>query len=482
MAEIKNNITKYITTDNLKYFLIKLFQNFKATKDNFGGIKIGYAGTSGNNVARKPVELDSDGKAYVEIWKDATGDIGSDNQPIYFKEGQPEASVLNAGTPTQPVYFKEGVITECEDIGQMLKDILDPSVKNIKFNPSYNRLEIKTDIKTTDETTKEEVITEETFVTEALTKLETPSAPSIEQLEYILVTDDASVAVKNTFKYAVILQYRIKTNGATDWSAWTQLGDTVTETSASQNFIITTGYANDKPNPQIVKNVQVKAIYKGEESVVADFNITIKPRVAQGSIDVNYSSYGTSFKVIVKPSATTGSTSEYSKDGGTSWTSFSKETTIITETASESTPTKYTLNVKVRATKDGYEDAEYAEIVNQSYTIGQKKVYYGFSTKDTLGNKTDIMNLANSGGKVNSTTIASNNLYSVKPDNFKNTSPYLWVCMTGTINQNNIFANAESVIPMGFNEAIQCDGWNCYRLNSTVTDLDGNTTFIYKTK
>jgi hypothetical protein len=36
---------------------------------------------------------------------------------------------------------------------------------------------------------------------------------------------------------------------------------------------------------------------------------------------------------------------------------------------------------------------------------------------------------------------------------------------------------------MGFNKAIQVGGpggWNCYRLTSTVTDLNGNTTFVLK--
>lgn len=466
------DITKYVTVDNIVHLLIKLKSvdgGFIASDNYIGGFKTGFVGA---NTCRG-VKLTEGHQAYVELWPEQKGgNVGAGNQPVYFKDGVPEPIVITAGTTTKPVYFKDGVITECEDIGQMLKNILDPSVKNIKFNQTHKRLEIKTDIKTTDEAEPEEA----TFVTEALTKLEKPDAPYIGTTTYNVVRGNAQVSVQNTFKFAATLYYRIKTNGATEWGAWNDLGSTAS--TASKSFNIASGYADTTSNNQIVKNVQVKAVYKGEESDVANFDITIKPKVASGSISVSADGYGTTLKVTVNLSATTGATNEYSLNGG-AWTKFTKATLIIEESTDESVPETHKLNVKVRATKTNYVAADQASNTS-SYTIGQRKVYYGFSTKSALANITDIKALKDSGGSLPATTIEKNKAYSIDPDGFKNTSPYIWICMTGTIDPDFIFANAASVIPMGFNKAIQVGGWNCYRLTSTVTDLTGNTTFVLK--
>lgn len=475
------DITKYVTVDNIVYLLMKLKSvegGFIASNNYIGGFKTGFVDAN----TRRGVKLTEGHQAYIELWPDPEqkeGNVGANNRPIYFEHAVPKESTLNAGTTTKPVYFKDGVITECEDIGQMLKNILDPSVKNIKFNQTHKRLEIKTDIKTSDEAEPEEA----TFVTETLTKLEKPDAPHIDTTTYNLVSGNAQVSVQNKFKFAATLYYRIK---ATEWGAWNDLGSTAS--TASKSFNIASGYTNDKVNDQIVKNIQVKAIYKGEESDVADFVITIKPKVAKGSISVSpssTSSYGKTLTVKVNPSATPGATSEYSKDGGTSWKAFTQEETIISESTDESVPETHKLKVKVRATrknhadKKDYVDADQVSNTS-SYTIGQRMVYYGFSTEKTLANITDIKALKDSGGSLAATTIEKGTVYSIKPDNFKNTSPYIWICMTGTLDPDFIFANAASVIPMGFNKAIQVGGWNCYRLTSTVTDLDENTTFVLK--
>ena len=92
-----NDITKYVTIDNIVYLLKKLKQSgfFVASDKYIGGIKLGYEKTG----TRRPVQLDESHKAYVELWTDEnqTGTVGKSNQPIYFDKGEPNPIVIKSG-------------------------------------------------------------------------------------------------------------------------------------------------------------------------------------------------------------------------------------------------------------------------------------------------------------------------------------------------------------------------------------------------
>lgn len=92
-----NDITKYVTIDNIVYLLKKLKQSgfFVASEKYIGGIKLGYEKTG----TRRPVQLDESDKAYVELWTDEnqTGTVGKSNQPIYFDKGEPNPIEIKSG-------------------------------------------------------------------------------------------------------------------------------------------------------------------------------------------------------------------------------------------------------------------------------------------------------------------------------------------------------------------------------------------------
>jgi hypothetical protein len=63
--------TKYITLTNLETFLGQLKENYKATDDDFGGIKIDTSITSSSS-KNYAVQLDADGKAFVNVpWENS---------------------------------------------------------------------------------------------------------------------------------------------------------------------------------------------------------------------------------------------------------------------------------------------------------------------------------------------------------------------------------------------------------------------------
>ena len=65
---------KYITTDNLKYFYNQLKEKrFVAQKDFYGGVKLNFEPKENDEYKnyKHPVELDNEGRAYVQVLQDA---------------------------------------------------------------------------------------------------------------------------------------------------------------------------------------------------------------------------------------------------------------------------------------------------------------------------------------------------------------------------------------------------------------------------
>ncbi len=440
-----------------------------------------------------------------------TKTIGSATQPIYMKDGVFTASTQNLGSgstagttaqaiymlngalkaiettigkKSQPVYLNKGKFEACDDMGVVIKQIqdelaalIDSSVKNIKFNQNFNRIEVTTEKSTTaadGSVTK----TDEVYITAALTKLEKPSKPTIATISYTLVSGSASVAIKNTFKSAVSIQYRIKTNGTTTWGAWTNLSSSVASGS-STNLSIASGYANTQNNTVVKKDVEVKAIFNGEESDINSYIITINPKVAAPadisvvrSINDN-NSYGTKLEVKVSPSATTGATNKYSLDGGTSWTTFTESNTVVfTETTTESEKETHTLNVKVKAEKSNYTNSD-VKTNTTTYTIGQEKAYCGSNTISTLAgmSKAEILKLATKQSAAN----LSAGSYTITASS----GNYMWYCCTTKHSDINsiVVMSAANPAPFGMNYMGQIGAWHCYR---STNSLLGTANFYHK--
>lgn len=408
----------------------------------------------------------------------STANIGSSTTPIYMDKGELKAIKTTMGGKSQPIYLKNGEFALCDDMGVVLEEIkkvLDPSIKKISFNQTYNRVEIQTDRTTTNNGV--ETTTEETYITGALTKLEKPNTPTIATTSYTLVSGSASVAIKNEFKSAVTIQYRIKTNGTTTWGAWTSLGNVASKSSV--NLSIASGYANNQNNTVVKKDVEAKAIFNGVESDVLSKIITINPKVAAPadisvvrSINDN-NSYGTKLEVKVSPSATTGATNKYSLDGGTSWTTFTNSNTVVfTETTTESTKETHTLNVKVKAEKANYTNSD-VKTNTTTYTIGQEKAYCGSNTISTLSgmSKSEILKLTRKQSAANlpagSYTIAASS------------GDYMWYCCTTKYSDINsiVVMSAANPAPFGMNYMGQIGEWHCYR---STNSLLGNANFYHK--
>lgn len=473
-------ITKYITLDSLRFFYKQLrgSNNFLASTNLYGTIKLG--GDMPKNL--RPLQVTDQGNAYIELFPkqgDNIPDIGSPTQPIYIHQGEFVETTASLGSVSQPVYLKDGKFTLCDDMGVVLEEIkkvLDPSIKKISFNQTYNRVEIQTDRKTTNDGV--ETITEETYITGALTKLEKPNTPSIATLSYTLVSGSASVAIKNEFKSAVAIQYRIKTNGTTTWGTWTNLSSSVAS-GKTVNLSIASGYANTQNNTVVKKDVEVKAIFNGVESDVLSKMITINPKVAEtGDISVvrsinDNNSYGTKLEVKVSPSATTGATNQYSLNGGTSWTSFTSSNTVVfTETTTESTKETHTLNVKVRATKTDYVASD-VKTNTSSYVIGQEKAYCGSNAISTLDgmSKSEILKLATKQSAAN----LSAGSYTINASS----GNYMWYCCTTKYSDINsiVVMSAANPAPFGMNYMGQIGAWHCYR---STNSLLGNANFYHK--
>lgn len=96
-----NDITKYVTIDNIVALLKKLKKSdfFVADANYVGGFKTGFVETG----ARKQVQIDESQRAYVELWPDDQnkGDVGESNRPVYFENAIPKAITIPSDTGTE---------------------------------------------------------------------------------------------------------------------------------------------------------------------------------------------------------------------------------------------------------------------------------------------------------------------------------------------------------------------------------------------
>ena len=291
----------------------------------------------------------------------------------------------------------------------------------------------------------------------ALTELVKPNAPTISTTNYSIVTGNANVTVTNNAAGST-MYYSV--DGGTSW------------VTTSGTVSIVSGFENSKDNTTKTQSLWVKAIKNGEESDINEYTITITPKVATGSVSYvrnnNNNNYSTSAIITLSISPSKDAKSEYSVDGGETWSEFDKDddgkyvNTTITVTSSVSASV-----YQVKATKTGYDAADV--VSNTAFTLNAKKAYYGFSTKAVLINEEDIKSLIGGG------TVETNKLsgaYTITPTGEDN--GYIWLCCASTLTPGNIVANKGDVIPFGFNDKITINGWNCYRNSNLISPVITN--------
>ncbi len=275
----------------------------------------------------------------------------------------------------------------------------------------------------------------------ALTELAAPNAPTVGVTTYAVVTGNANVTVSCSTAGATM---RYSTDSGETWS------------NTSGSVALASGYANDKDNAEKTVSLWVKSEKNGEESAINKYTITIKPKVAAGSVAVvrnaNNNKYSTSATITLTPSATTGATSEYSENGGSTWKSLT-ETKTVTASAS-----KAANQYQVRATKATYEDASIAK--SDAFTLNAKKFYYGAG--DVTLTAATIKTLVG-GGSLEQDTMAGE--YSI--DN--PVDKYTWFCGVGTLTG---VTSGGFEVPMNSVEVV--DGYNCYRSASAVKEAGTN--------
>lgn len=313
----------------------------------------------------------------------------------------------------------------------------------------------------------------------ALTELSKPNAPTIAEANRTksVVTGSTSISV---------------TNNTSESTMYYSVDDGVSWSTTSGTVNIDSGFANNKDNTTKTQSLWVKAIKNGEESDINKYTITITPKVSTPTISVsNSNTYGTSASITINLSATKGATTYYKEDDG-DWIKLDSSKTIE-YTTTENTPMSVTSGkFKAYATKTEYNYDNSETSSSNSISLGNKHAYYGFSTKSTLEDREDIIALATSGGKLAKTSIepsseTSQKVYTIYPKkkdqySFVGSDVYIWVCIAGTLRPDKIYDTWNNIANMGFNNAIQVDDWNCYRLENfiSITDSTSDLTILLK--
>lgn len=280
----------------------------------------------------------------------------------------------------------------------------------------------------------------------ALTKLEAPNAPTIATTTYNVVKGSFDIEVTNNTTGAT-MKYKIGESGS-----WT--------TIVNRKITYDTGYDNDKDNVPIENlKIYLKAINNGEESDVNEVSITIKPKVASGTISVrrngNDNAYSTQATITITKSTTKDAVTRYQENGGT-WTELGGESKTFTRTAT--TDSGY---YNVKATRSGYTDSDVSS--NGAFTLGKKKFYYGRGP-EILSGEGAIMALTG-GGVIEKDTMAGN--YEITSTE---KGLYTWFCGTGTLTS---VTSGGFAVPMESVKSI--DGYNCYRSRSPVQVIGTDT-------
>ena len=459
-----NDITKYVTIDNIVSLLKKLKKSdfFVADKNYVGGFRTGFVKTG----MCRPVQIDESQRAYVEIGGNA-----------------------NLGKTSQPIYIKDGEFELCDDMGVVLdeiKKVLDvETINNIKFNKNYTRLEIITG----GETNPEKYIS-------TMEKIITPNAPTIaaDQKTKIVTINDSTkstgtvtVTVTGSTTTNADNYYRIQgTNGyPTTWSKGTSIS-------------LTHGFTDNGKCKPVTKKVQVRSELNHEPSLEVEHDITIKPKLAAATINASGGGYGKTATITITPSQTDGSTTSYRQKIDGSWSEYkpittAKSITVINLTNFDNPTTYGANNIEVKVEGPTGEGAGVYEavdnVLNVAVSAGARHTYYGFSTKEELSGITDIQALAQSGGKLESKGITTGTTYTIYPKktgdggySFVDQKVYIWVCQVNTLTPNKIFDTPDNVINFGFNTAKSIAGWNCYRSENSIPikDITPNQTIILK--
>jgi hypothetical protein len=276
-----------------------------------------------------------------------------------------------------------------------------------------------------------------------LTELVAPNKPTISTTTYYVVTGNASVSVSSSTSGASV-SYKV------DDGSWTN-GSTIT---------LASGFQNNTSNTDKQYTIQVKATKNGVESGVNSYTITIKPKVAAGSLSVtrtpNNNDWATQATITFTASSMSGTTSRYSTDGGTTWTAF---TGTHTETITESAAANK-FRVKIDSVAN-YQDASVTQ--SSAITLNKKKFYYGRGGA-TLANEAAIKALVGGGSEEKDTMAGSYDITSTELGQFT------WFCGTGTLTS---VSSSGFGVPM--NAVVVVDGYNCYRSASHVMNLDTDT-------
>ena len=196
-----------------------------------------------------------------------------------------------------------------------------------------------------------------------ITKLTKPNTPTITTTTVNVITGDGSFNVTTD-------------SGST---AYYKIADSVAELdgqtySAVSNGRISfaSGYTNNSDNTDVVKYVKLKAIKNGVESDESSaITLTIHPKVAKPSLVTNNTDkYISTATVVISKSASANATTEYSEDGGTTWTELTDSSITITVTENKSAGA-----YKVRATKTNYTNSDIAQ--SSAITLNKPYTYYG---------------------------------------------------------------------------------------------------------
>lgn len=361
--------------------------------------------------------------------------LSRDTLKTFFKTGMYPTEEQFAAWLDSFVHRQDGIpITQVEGLAEALNNISDKELeeKFAEFVDRFSVDEARGWLKVNGESKR-------FFV--ALTELAAPNAPTVAVTAYAVVTGNANVTVSCTTS-GVTMQY--STDAGKTWA------------NTSGNVALASGYANDKDNAEKTVSLWVKSQKNGEESAINKYTITIKPKVAAGSVAVtrngNNNKYSTSATITLTPSATTGATSEYSDDGGSTWKSLTGSKTVTVSSS------KSADQYQVRATKTKYEDASIAK--SGAFTLNAKKFYYGAG--DATLTAATIKTLVG-GGSLEQDTMAGE--YSINNPAGK----YTWFCGVGTLTS---VTSSGFGVPM--NSVVVVDGYNCYRSTSAVKEAGTN--------
>lgn len=318
-----------------------------------------------------------------------------------------------------------------------LSALLDTSVKKISINMSSNRLEA------TDSSNNNYFVN--------MTKLVKPNAPSINTIEYDVVTGDATVVVVNNHTSSTL---KYSTDRGATWS-----------NVPTEGVNLASGFDTNEDNRPKSYTLSVKATLNGVDSDVATYTITINPKVASPTLSVvrtpNDNDWATKATITMTASSYKDATSYY-KIGDKDWQAFTETKTF--ETSSVNTVSGM---YKVKATREGYVDSD---VVNSTeITLNNKKAYYGFSIKASGLTITEVESMQ---GSKEASTFASGTSVTITevPE-----GAYIWLCCTETI--GTVYSDAAKQHEVAFESKVTIGSYNCYRIAKGVTS--GNHTFYF---